>query len=297
MRALLSEPIPDVRSLRPDCPATLDAVVQRALEREVDDRYASAQETREAIRGAVPPASRAPDAVLAELMRTLFSDRMTEKEHVLRELRDRRAIAVVPAPEVDEHVELLSIAGPTEVTPTITGGRKRARGRGSWALAAIAAVAVVAGVAYGVLAFGESEDATAAGVVHASEIRAPAREPTEEPVAEPPSPAVVRMGVSSSPEAAEVRVGDDVIGLSPVVLTLPRADAPVRVSLALDGYAPAERWVVPDASRELHVVLSRAPEPRAPRGASMRRSMAADDMGGAMESGMSEPQEDFHLFQ
>lgn len=74
-RAILEEPPPSIREVRPELPEDLDAVVAKALAKRPDDRYATAAELQEALegwlaaRGAVVTASR-----LRRAMGELFAD-------------------------------------------------------------------------------------------------------------------------------------------------------------------------------------------------------------------------------
>ena len=49
LKAVMDDPVPSVRSFKPDIPADLDAIVQRALAKSVDDRWQSAGELQEAL--------------------------------------------------------------------------------------------------------------------------------------------------------------------------------------------------------------------------------------------------------
>jgi serine/threonine-protein kinase len=61
-RAVMEQPIPDVRRYRPDAPEALAAVVSRALEREPDARWESARAFATAVLDAVKPTDRARSA-------------------------------------------------------------------------------------------------------------------------------------------------------------------------------------------------------------------------------------------
>ena len=49
LKAVMDDPVPSVRSFKPELPADLDAIVQRALAKSVDDRWQSAGELQEAL--------------------------------------------------------------------------------------------------------------------------------------------------------------------------------------------------------------------------------------------------------
>jgi len=57
-RAVMEQPIPDVRHYRPDCPPALAAVLSRALDRELDHRFATARQFGSAVLDAISSAQR-----------------------------------------------------------------------------------------------------------------------------------------------------------------------------------------------------------------------------------------------
>jgi len=58
-RAVMEQPIPDVRHYRPDCPAQLAAVLARALDRDPANRFATARQLGSAVLEAASPVKRA----------------------------------------------------------------------------------------------------------------------------------------------------------------------------------------------------------------------------------------------
>ncbi|MCE9572549.1 MAG: serine/threonine protein kinase, partial [Deltaproteobacteria bacterium] len=65
--AILRSDVPDVRALRPDLPASVGAVVARALARRRGERFASAEQLRRALLAAIAPATPAGPRALAKL--------------------------------------------------------------------------------------------------------------------------------------------------------------------------------------------------------------------------------------
>ncbi|MDX2012534.1 MAG: protein kinase [Myxococcaceae bacterium] len=61
MHAITTDPIPSVRSVRPELPAAFDQVLARALDRNRDTRFASAQDFRRALEALQAPAARVDD--------------------------------------------------------------------------------------------------------------------------------------------------------------------------------------------------------------------------------------------
>ncbi len=107
-RAILEEPPPSVRDVRPELPEELDRIVKRALAKNPSDRYASAGEMQEALeawlttRGAVVTAAR-----LRRTMAELFADEI------------RSGLRLESGPKIVERLRSTSVHPPlsTSVRP------------------------------------------------------------------------------------------------------------------------------------------------------------------------------------
>ncbi|MAT26719.1 MAG: hypothetical protein CMN29_17485 [Sandaracinus sp.] len=74
-QAILDEPVPSARDVDPEIPEELDRIVQKALQKEMDDRYASAGEMQEALESWIAARGEAVGASrLRRLMEALFVD-------------------------------------------------------------------------------------------------------------------------------------------------------------------------------------------------------------------------------
>jgi eukaryotic-like serine/threonine-protein kinase len=252
MRAVLDDPIPRVRDFRAECPAEVDAVVARALERNLASRHANALELRAALREALqrttPDAS--PDQSLAAMMQALFADRIAEKSDMLSRLRDGSSISVVPVPEVDLEVELPSVA----LLET-----RRERPRRSWVWPSAIGAAVVVAISIAGIVFASSSPAESA--------RAPAEEPP--PTAPAPEETArgskVRIAVDSRPRGAAVIFAGVERGLTPIDFEVERGAAQASVRIELDGYLASEEQFVPSVDQRLYTVLERQLEQRSER--------------------------------
>jgi serine/threonine-protein kinase len=98
VRAVLGDPVPSLREIRPDVPLGLEEIVFRALARDPDARYASAREMGRDLhqflleeRRSVGPAD------VSELMRALFPRGAEEKRKLLERARESDANIVAPA--------------------------------------------------------------------------------------------------------------------------------------------------------------------------------------------------------
>jgi serine/threonine-protein kinase len=85
LKRIVEQPIPDPSSIVPDLPWPLDAVVQRALARNPDERYPTAAAFQEALEAAIAPAS--PREVAAYL-KSKVGDRLAERHQRLRAILD-----------------------------------------------------------------------------------------------------------------------------------------------------------------------------------------------------------------
>lgn len=86
LKAVLRAPIERPRDLRPTVPVALDEAIMRALERDPDDRYRSANEFRHAIADALKDRGGAtPMCNIAPLIRSSFAEELRMQRAVLKE--------------------------------------------------------------------------------------------------------------------------------------------------------------------------------------------------------------------
>jgi len=86
-KAITEEAIPDIRVRRPDLPLAWREVVNRALARDVNARFATAREMAEAVRAAVEPlGGPAKHVDLARLILTDFAEELAAKETLCNQL-------------------------------------------------------------------------------------------------------------------------------------------------------------------------------------------------------------------
>jgi serine/threonine protein kinase len=152
MHAVLHEPIPLLSTVAPGAPLALQRIVEKALSRRPEDRYASALEMADAIETAAPPAlQRQVGAWVA----TMAAEALAERDRILSVVEtsapsevgatpplpdhlvrlSEQATAIMPVPEGPSMVTGLSISD--EVTP-----RKRVGGRGLLMAAALGGACV-----------------------------------------------------------------------------------------------------------------------------------------------------------
>lgn len=78
-RAVIEQPIADVRRYRPELPATMSALLATALARDPAQRYATARQLGEALRDAVPEPAWSRDQI-AELLRAKFGSELEMRQ-------------------------------------------------------------------------------------------------------------------------------------------------------------------------------------------------------------------------
>ncbi len=112
-RAVLSDSIVAPTRVEPSVPLALEAICMRALSRPREQRYATAAEMRRELLVAMRAlASEEPSAELAELMVRSFTDRISDKRVLLRNVREGSVVDHVPVGDVDLTVDLPGIEEP-----------------------------------------------------------------------------------------------------------------------------------------------------------------------------------------
>ncbi len=300
-KAICEDPIPPPRALYPDIPESLDAIAVKALNRDREDRYESAADMRrDLLRAAAELApGRLLDDELVQLMHRLFPDEIEEKQalHQAVDAGDRE-VSIPGTHEESEASESSSIMLPQTVRPPgmgevpagasdeLSGARMTSesidlelemespRSKVPWI---VAGVVVALGVLVALL--WPSADPEPVAAAEPPVVPAPTPEPEVEPEVEaevePEAPATVTVQLDSEPSGATVHRGDEVLGTTPIDLTLARGEEPTELRLELDGYEGRSENVVPDVDQRLRVPLTR--EARRTRRSAMRAQPATMD--------------------
>jgi serine/threonine protein kinase len=113
LRAIVSSRVPPVRSFNKDVTVALDAVVQRALEKDVADRYQTAADMGRAIREHLRRTkTMAGGREIRSFYLSVLADRMEQKRKLLKELENADDIpAIVSAlrPDTEKALKLSSV--------------------------------------------------------------------------------------------------------------------------------------------------------------------------------------------
>ena len=260
--AHLTETAKKPSELRADIPPAFDAIVMKAINKEVEGRFQSMEEFRVALSD--PEAfARSPSAVaeVAAVMAAATATLPVPAEPAAPSITS----AVTKMPSQSEGVA--TIIAVKKKNTTLSGAasesevREPARSGGGRRVAVIGGVgAVVAAAA--VLAIVK---------LGGSGATAPAPKPAPPAVVTPPVAAVatpkpveqVEVAVKSDPAGAQVvRTDGVVVGSTPVTLKLDKGSPALEVQLNLDGYRTEKRTISSDVNREIDVNLLKAPVKR-----------------------------------
>jgi serine/threonine protein kinase len=268
LRAVLEHHIMPPSELATGISPEVEAACLRALERSRRKRYESAAAMRRDLLRAAQPilTDGTPEERIAELMRRLFAERISEKGALIERAEKGERLTHFPPTVADREVELPAIDEGARLTTSTTGTAPAPRRWTMLAIAIAAAIAVAIGIALGIVAIAGDDPVRAS--VAASTIAPPAAEP----------PATVTIAIESVPAGAVVRIGDETTdrGVTPLALRLPRGDGPVVVHLSREGYSPLDETVVPDVEQRLRLPLVReAPAPSTPRVRARRTKTSA----------------------
>ncbi len=278
LKAVCEAPVPHPSRDRRDYPAFLEEICLRALDRDRDRRYASAQQMHDdlVVQRQLLLGDADPRELLATEMHRLFEARVAEKRQMLQHVRAGTDLGVLPSTEADEGVVVPVATQSTgsalpSVVEAIPGRRPPRRVRR--VLSAVAIALVACG---GVIAVPAVRDQVAAGII---EPQPPARaRPAAAPtvaaspqVAAIPLPAVpseVVVLIESTPAGAHLTIDGAAHGVTPHELRLAPGAAPVELELRRRGYATVRQTV--DVDRDQRLVLALRKHDRARGGPPVR---------------------------
>jgi serine/threonine-protein kinase len=253
LKLVKSMPIPRPSKNNPGVKPALDAVVMRALERDPDKRYKSAGEMGDELEELVLRKGYSTSALarkareLADQILPADKARPTPLVGALPVVGSETSTVIV-----DESVSLPAGAGRAP-----TAARPRRAGRGRWQIPTVAL-----GCLFGGAVVGAALRPTAPSAVVVS-APAPAPAPVPPPLPAPapaaPEPATtVRVALDSAPQGATVTGAAGPLGKTPLLLTLPRSQDPVELTLTKPGFAPLPYKVIPYQDKELVASMKRS---------------------------------------
>jgi serine/threonine-protein kinase len=212
LHAITSEnPAPRPSSFVPDYPAALEAVVMKALEKDMAKRFATAEEMRQALELAVPAAAAAGDAAVGKYIAELLADNINARREAVRRTLLRadthdptpgssplalgaQSVGSLDAVAVDRRatgsgaaVSVIGQGVPRRLDSKLPLARSRKRYQAAFAASVAIALAAVFVAMRGLTPFGASPRAASSPVVAAPESAEPTKA-APQPV-EPPEPA------------------------------------------------------------------------------------------------------------
>ena len=274
-KKVLEAVVPLPSSLNPEVPASLDPIVMRALERNLEARYQTAGEMAEDLEKALFEMRASPHEA-RNLLLSLFPKGPSRSGEVQLPLTrspasgheghgtPSRAAARAssskitrPMPEGPLEIDLGDLAASG---PLVAGHRRRGRRR--WLALGALGGAVVALVLLTQSPRKGSEQEVTVASAGAQSVPAPA--PPTEP-APPPAPAakaaVVEISLDSSPQDAQVIREDsgEVVGRTPLTITLPQGRDVISFRFEKPGFAATSYKVIPDLAKPVRAELTAEP--------------------------------------
>jgi eukaryotic-like serine/threonine-protein kinase len=265
LKAVTEMPIPrPTREVR-GYPKDLEAIVLKALARDREDRYESAQALRDDLRAAIAAHGGGSDlrSPLAGTMSQLFPERIEEKRQMLTLVRAGTNLEILPPAEADESVEVPQITEHSGATPLSSVGalpRAPAAPR-RWPLA-VAALAI-AGLGGAVWWFGIRDRPATPRAAVAVDPRAAGSKPVPALAAAPDASTEIVLHVDSIPTGASLVIDGAPAGATPYDLHLPAKRA-IKLELALAGYVPIAQELTIDRDQRLLIPLVATPPPAKP---------------------------------
>ena len=279
-KKVLESVVPLPSSMNPEVPASVDTIVMRALERRLEARYQTAGEMAEDLEKALFEMRASPHEA-RNLILSLFPKGPSRSGEIQlpftpspasgHDLHDghgtpsraagRASSSKItrPLPEGPLEIDLgdLAASGP------VVASRRR-RGRRKWlALGALGgAVVALVLIAQSPRKGPQQEVSAAPAAAQSVSVPAPPVEPTAPP-APPAKAAVVEISLDSSPQDAQVIREDsgEVIGRTPLTITLPQGRDVVSFRFEKPGFAPASYKVIPDLAKPVRAELTAEPTP------------------------------------
>jgi eukaryotic-like serine/threonine-protein kinase len=236
--------------LRADIPPELDAIVMKAIEKEVEARFQSMEELGVAL--ADPEKFAASPGVVAQLGAAAAAT--TAAVPIIDEPKS--------GPLAKATADQATLVATKKANTTLSGAASEVRAPApkSRRVALIgAAVGVAAAVGIAAVALkssGTKPTASLPPTMTAPVSPAPVVAPP--PVEKKPENVEVELK-SDPPGASVVRSDGTVVGVTPVTMKLEKGSPALEVQLSLDGYRTEKRTITADNNREIDVNLLKAP--------------------------------------
>ena len=271
-RAISDEAVPRLDTILPDFPGRLADVVEKALQRNPADRFATAKSLQRALAQAgaeLPANSLLPEERLGAAMERFFGESQTHKKTLAQfssappTKTSEGGLAVSGRERASRRI---SAAAPTTdaiATNADPAGRRTRMALISAALAA-ATIGVVAAVAWPPTKTPETVDRTneplPTGGDGASAIPTARALESESQAASQPEReenSRIELEISTRPAGAEIVLDGEPQGTSPLVLQHARSQTPIELEARANGFDTYRATIVPDVHQRLDWVLER----------------------------------------
>ena len=244
----INDKVAPPRTLRPEIPAELEAVILRALAKQPAQRHQSM-------------------AVLLSELELIRGNTVASNDALARFSRTQLKITPMPvntstlishAPSVPE----LRTLGDTAVSKGGTAGNTQVSRGGRTVLYAVAVGVLLLGAGYFLATrFSPSPQATVAKSVTPPAAPAPVPPAIAPPI--PAAPSFVEIALDSTPSEATVLVGGVVVGTTPATYRAKPNGDPVEFTFEHDGYATEKIQALPSAGLRLQAKLEALAAPKA----------------------------------
>jgi serine/threonine-protein kinase len=268
--------VPPPSQVEPSLPPALDAVVLKSLAKEPKDRYADAAAFRMALedfafKNAIP----ASNAHLVEFMQALYAERIA-KEADPRSLEEDSGLTDLDAGGLPKNAQGATTIdrnkqggqvfpqGTTGKHQTEAVGNPSQRSRaGLWLGLGVVAAGVIGVVGYVV----KSKPDEVTPQPNTTVVTSPQKQP-EVPTKVAPPPQVVEyvtFSLSSEPAGAEVELGGDKKGLTPLEVKLEKAKLPTLLKLTKDGYEAFQTTLTDSTEPQVAATLKKRATVKGPK--------------------------------
>ena len=282
MYQLLEEDVRAPREIDPSYPEGLEEIVLRALAKNRDERFQTAEELHKALEAwLVASRTLVSGSDVAELLHSLLGDRVRERnQRIFQSLRTPGSEpAAAPPAARGNDAQDRTIAGTSDTKPT---GRDTPAGKSMLGVLLAAVAALGLGVALWLRVVGGSHTnapppRASAQPANTSLAPKPPPTPSRPPVIEP---AEVSFSVAALPQNAEVLLDGRPVGVGNFSMTVKPSKELHQLVVRAPGYRAQQRAVAFNRSRALTVQLvaeePQEPEPRVVPHKVKRTQPAAD---------------------
>ena len=269
----VSTPLEPPCDVNPDLDPRIGAIIERALAKDVDDRYLSMDALLKELESVLPPGA---DRLLVEMqtgvtgsqrntpmpMNTPLPPSASQPMHAMR---NTPPSVRVPSGQLPLTPHNAVVAGGTIAAPASSN-------RWIWIVALLSIVFAAFGVLFAMKGLGGDDDKQPTGGIAAAQpveqAKAPVPVKADPPpnqatptatTADPPPPAAktVHLKIVSRPAGATVKLDGSTLGVTPLDIDVERVAKKAELSLSKAGYDGDEREVDLDAGASLDVTLSR----------------------------------------